>query len=153
PLPEMVAQRIHRIAMRHWIGPQDALAIVVPRAVDRDVRRALGEAPPAAAVRSARDVIAANVLGKGNVSPRVRSHPFNAKFQSPDLGRAEMFDDLRTGSARAAAIENAPRGQAANVILVAGPPLGPFAAGLVELEHAVRLRPAEVERYPPARDD
>src|SRR5215813_1004759 len=33
------------------------------------------------------------------------------------------------------------------------PPLRPFAARLVELEHAVRLRPAEIERDAPARDD
>jgi hypothetical protein len=33
------------------------------------------------------------------------------------------------------------------------PPLRPFAAGLVQLEHAVRLRPAEVERDAPPRDD
>src|SRR5215471_13552248 len=64
-----------------------------------------------------------------------------------------MLDDLRTGATRSAAIEDASPGQIANVILVADPPLWAFAARLVELEHAVRLRPAEVERDPPPRDD
>src|SRR5215471_10009929 len=64
-----------------------------------------------------------------------------------------MFDDFRTGAARLAAIEYASPGAVANVILVPDPPLGSFAASLVELEHPVRLRPAEVERDPPPRDD
>src|SRR5258708_19671195 len=64
-----------------------------------------------------------------------------------------MFDDLGASVGFPAPIENAARRQMADVVGPVGPPLRAFAAGLIELQHAVRLRPAEIQRYAPARDD
>ena len=64
-----------------------------------------------------------------------------------------MLDHLRAGARRFAAVEDAGRRQAAHRVRVLVPPLRPFAAGLVQLEHAVRLGPAEVQRDAPAGDD
>src|SRR5882762_11191692 len=64
-----------------------------------------------------------------------------------------MLDDLRAGVGLPAAVEDAARGQMTHAVGPLGPPLRALAAGLIELEHAVGLRPAEVERDAPAGDD
>src|SRR5258708_22071248 len=64
-----------------------------------------------------------------------------------------MLDGLRAGGGSPAAVEDAARGQMTHAVGPLGPPLRALAAGLIELEHAVGLRPAEVERDAPAGDD
>ena len=120
---------------------------------ERDGGQAGVEAAHAAAVRGAADVVAAHVVGQRDVFLRIRAHPFGAELQAPDFGGAEMLDNFRAGLRRVAAVEDAARRQAARLVGIRHPPLRPFAAGLVELEHAVGLRPAEVERDAAARDD
>src|SRR5262249_59579008 len=51
------------------------------------------------------------------------------------------------------AVEDAAGRELPDVVLVVRPPLRTFAAGLVQLEHAVGLCPAEVQRDAAAGDD
>src|SRR5262249_60120369 len=76
-----------------------------------------------------------------------------AELQAPDFCRAEMLDYFRASLRHVAAVKDAARRQAARLVGVGHPPLRPFAAGLIERERAIRLRPADVERDPAARDD
>src|SRR5262249_61833268 len=99
--------------------------------------------PPA--VGGAGDVVPTHVPGDGNVPLRIGAPPLDGQLQPPALGGAEVLDDLRARPAPAAAVEDAPPGQITDVVLVVRPPLRALAPGLVELEHAVRLRPAEVQ--------
>ena len=108
-------------------------------------------APPPCGVL--RDVVAAHVVGQRDVFLRARAHPFRAELQPPDFRGAEMLDDFRAGLGGVAAVEDAARRQAARLVGIRHPPLRSFAAGLVELQHAVGLRPAEIERDAAARDD
>src|SRR5437016_750363 len=64
-----------------------------------------------------------------------------------------MLDDLGARVALAAAVEDAALGQPADGIFPRRPPLRSLASGLVELENAVGLCPAEVQRNPPSRND
>src|SRR5260221_14138453 len=111
------------------------------------------ETAAGAGVRGARDIVSAHVLRQWDVFLRVRTHPFWRELELPDFGRAEMLDHLRAGARFLAAIQDAALRQAAHVVLILHPPLRTFAARLVELEHAVGLSPAEVERDAAARDD
>src|SRR5712692_8068401 len=128
----MGADRVHRLRLRHWIGSQDSQTVIVPRAADRRSGRwILAEATGSAAVRGARDVVPPHVFRQRYVLSGVGSHPLDPQLQRPDLRGAEMLDDLRAGTALSASIEDAPRGQMANMIFVPHPPLRAFAAGLV----------------------
>ena len=154
----MHRQRIDRLGVRHRIGGQRADAGVVAFAFDglrreRDGGQAGVEPAHAATVHGAADVIAAHVVGQRYVFLRIRAHPFGAELQAPDFCSAEMLDNFRAGLRRVAAVKDAARRQAARLVGVGHPPLRPFAAGLIERERAIRLRPAEVERDPAARDD
>src|SRR5207247_7623737 len=153
PPTEMVPQRVHRLRVRHGIRAEDALAVVVAGAVHHRAWRGLVEAAAAAAVRGAGDVVAADVVRQRDVVLRIGADPLGPELQRPDLGGAEVLDDLRARAGLVATIEDAARRQTARVVGERVPPLRPFAARLVELEHAVRLRPAEVQRDAPAGDD
>src|SRR5207302_3104329 len=111
------------------------------------------EAAAAAAVRGARYIVSAHVLRQRDVFLRVRAHPFWRELELPDFGRAEVLDHLRAGTRFLAAVQDAALRPPAHLVLVLHPPLRAFAARLVELQHAVGLSPAEIERDAPAGDD
>src|SRR5205807_7036688 len=79
--------------------------------------------------------------------------PGGRHLQRKDLGTAEGLDDLRTGPAGVAALENPAGRQLPDVIGPGVPPLRAFAAHLIELEHAVRLSPAGIVGDAPAGDE
>src|SRR5258708_8465263 len=113
----------------------------------------VGRSYVGAAVRGARDVISADIARQRDVVLGVGADPFRRQLQRPHFRRAEMFDDLGAGVGFPAPIENAARRQMADVVGPVGPPLRAFAAGLIELQHAVLLRPAEIQGYASALDD
>ena len=56
-----------------------------------------------------------------------------------------MLNDLGAGTGRGTSVQDAGGGQIAHRIGIRQPPLRPFAAGLVQFEHAVGLRPTKVQ--------
>ena len=71
--------------------------------------RRRGESSGSAAVRDAREVVAAHVVRQRDVRLRGRPDERERLTQSPDFGRAERLHDLRARVGRAAAIEQARR--------------------------------------------
>src|SRR2546427_328883 len=86
---------------------------------------------PAGAVRAAREVVPAHVVGQRDVVRRVRAHPSRSQLLPPRLRGAEVLDDLRAGVALPAAIQDSPGGQPTDVIGPSLPPERPLAARLV----------------------
>src|SRR5258708_3895218 len=68
-------------------------------------------------------------------------------------GGSGVLDDLGAGVALAAAIQDAPGGQRADLVRPPLPPERPFAAGLVELHHQIGLGEPEVQGDAASRDD
>ena len=99
------------------------------------------------------DVVTAHVVRQGDVFLRAGAYPRRPQFESPDFCCAEMLDDFRAGLAGVAAIENAARGQVARGVGVGAPPLRAFAAGLIQLQHAIGLRRAKIQRNAATGDD
>ena len=108
PVAEVHAQRIDRLRVRDRIRGEESGAVGIARAIragdgqETDLARRIAgqtriEATTAAAVRAARNVVAAHVLRQRDVFLRVRAHPFRSELQRPDFRRAEVFDDLRAG--------------------------------------------------------
>ena len=152
PLAQRDAQAVDELGRRHRIGPEVSDAIVVARASGSDVRDRLIEAPTAATMCRARQVIAPHVVRQRNVILRIGSDPGCRHLQREHLRAAERLNDLRAGVGLAASIQNAARRKVANAVRKRVPPLRPFAAHLVKLEHAVGLAPARVVGDPASSD-
>ena len=144
--------------LRHRVGRQQADAKVVAGAGraacwQTDAGQAAVEAARAAVVVGAGDVVAAHAVGQGQVGLGVGADPLGRQLERPHLGRAEMLNHLGAGARGGAAVKNAGRRMAAHRVGVRQPPLRAFAARLVQLQHAIRLGPAKVQRDAPARND
>src|SRR5205807_2073696 len=116
-------------------------------------RRSLRHDAGAAAVRRTWQVIAADVVGQGNVGLRIGADPRHRHFQREDFRAAERLDDFRARvRPSAATVENAAGMEVSHLVGERMPPLRSFAAELIQLEHAVRLSPARIVGDAPAGD-
>src|SRR6266404_74843 len=123
-------------------GTGFASNVPVPQLLPGHPTTFFGGRPIAAAVRRAGQVVSADVLRHRNVVLRRGADPGGRHLQRKHLGAAERLDDLRARLARFTAVEDARRMQTADRVGELVPPLGTFAAHLIELEHAVWLSPA-----------
>ncbi len=151
PVAKVHAQRVDGLRVRHGVGGQHAHAKVVARAGRAGFGQGhAGQAgvktARATAVVAASQVVALDVGGQWQVLLGVGAHPLGRELERPDFGRAKVFHHLGASLRGRAPVQNASRRQAAHRVGMRQPPLWTFAAGLVELEHAVGLGPAEVQR-------
>src|SRR5207248_371714 len=111
------------------------------------------EAASAAAVRRARNIVAAHDVWHRDVFIGRCADEARTQIEIPDLGRAEVLHDLRAGLAGGAAIQNPAGRQTTDRVGPRCPPQRAFTARFIHLQRAVRQSKASVQRDAAAGDD